>query len=273
MPRPDPVSIPKRIIQTAKERTLTLKQRAFVANIRLLNADFEWCFFDDAAVQRFVDQEFPEYRATFDAFPSHIQRVDFFRYLAVYRMGGFYFDLDVLLAQGLTDLCVHSCVFPFEGLTFSKHLRDHGMDWELGNYAFGACAGHPFLEAVIGNCVKALEDASWADKMMRGVPALSKSAYKILYTTGPGVLSRTLAETPHLSSDITVLFPDDVCDPSGWNQFGRFGVHLMDGSWRPSVGRVRRRLVQRYEAWSLSRVIRNSRRLGKTRDMDFAQTV
>ena len=113
-------------------------------------------FFDEARVQAFIDQEFPQYRVVFDSFRFPIQRYDFFRYLAVYRHGGFYFDLDVMLASGLSDLLEFGCVFPFEALTLNEFLRNHhNMDWEIGNYAFGAAAGHPFLEAIIENCVRA----------------------------------------------------------------------------------------------------------------------
>ena len=47
--------IPKRIIQTGKTSQQALKTRAMVTNLRLLNADFEYLFFDDAAVLRFFD--------------------------------------------------------------------------------------------------------------------------------------------------------------------------------------------------------------------------
>jgi len=258
------VQIPRRIIQTAKHRTLTLKQRAFAANVKLLNPDFEWCFFDDSDIERFVDREFPQYRQIFDAYPSHIQRLDFFRYLAVYRLGGFYFDLDVLLATELTDLLPLGCVFPFEALTLSRLLRHYGMDWEIGNYAFGAAAGHPFLGAVIDNCVRAQQSPPWVEPMMKGIPLLSRAEYSVLYTTGPGLVSRTFAENADLASSVTVLFPEDVCDAANWNRFGDYGVHLMEGSWRNS-GYLRRRLTQRLEAAALKKVVDISRRLGPTR--------
>lgn len=263
--RVDRPAIPARIIQTAKRRELPLKQRAMAVNARLLNPDFEWRFFDDADVEAFVDAEFPEYRSTFDNFRFPIQRYDFFRYLAVYRMGGFYFDLDVLLARDLQPLLAHGCVFPFEGLTFSRLLRDAGMDWEIGNFAFGASAGHPFLAAVIDNCVRGQEDPEWVRPMMKGAPLLSTSEYYVLNTTGPGVLSRTLAEHPELSDTLTVLFPDDVCDMKSWNVFGDYGIHLMEGTWRPSMSYIRRRIAQRWEVWAMNGLIRESRQLGKTR--------
>jgi len=257
--------IPKRIIQTGPDRHLPLKQRACAVNLRLLNPGYDFCFFDDEDVRRFVSQEFPQYTRVFDECPRAIQRYDFFRYLAVYRLGGFYLDLDVLLASDLSPLLTAECVFPFEGLTFSKMLRARGVDWEIGNFAFGASAGHPFLDLVIRNCVRGLQEPSWVSPMMSGVPWLSRREHSVLYTTGPGLVSRTLAENPALARGVTVLFPDDVCDPDGWNKFGAFGVHLMDGSWRERTGRLRRRIAQRWEAVLLNRLVKTSRRRGKTR--------
>jgi hypothetical protein len=263
-------SIPRRIIQTAKCRTLPLKQQAMNASLKLLHPDYDYCFFDDGDVDAFVTAEFPQYRRVFDAFPSNIQRFDFFRYLAVYRLGGFYFDLDVVLARALDPLLPAGGVFPFEGLTFSRLLRSMGMDWELGNYAFGASAGHPFLAAVIANCVRAQQEPAWVAPMMAGVPPLSRAEHHVLYTTGPGLLSRTFADNPMLAAGLTVLFPDDVCDARSWNAFGPYGVHLMEGTWRPGVGVLRRRIAQRWEARVLANVLRESRRLGKTRPLSVA---
>lgn len=260
--------IPRRIIQTAKRRTLSLKQQAMTANVKLLHPDYDYCFFDDSDVEAFVSREFPQYRRVFDAYPSNIQRFDFFRYLAVYRLGGFYFDLDVILARELGPLLETGCVFPFEGLTFSRLLRRLGMDWELGNYAFGASAGHPFLAGVIDNCVKAQHDPAWVASMMAGVPPLSRAEHRVLYTTGPGLLSRTLAEHPAFATQMTVLFPEDVCDAGSWNVFGGFGVHLMEGTWRPGVSVFRRRLAQKWEARVMDAILRESRRHGTTRCLD-----
>src|SRR5690242_5314263 len=135
--------IPRRIIQTDKSTDLPLLARASSMNLRLLNPDFEYLFFDDAGVEEFIDTEFPQYRAVVDAFPVRVQRYDLFRYLAVHRFGGFYFDTDVILASSLENLLESGCVFPFEELGFNRFLyNEYGMDWEIGNYAFGAAAGH-----------------------------------------------------------------------------------------------------------------------------------
>jgi hypothetical protein len=231
-----------------------------------LNPGFEYRFFDDEEVNAFIRNEFPHHWGIFEGFPFRIQKFDFFRYLAMFRLGGFYFDTDVFLAAGLDELRLHSCVFPFEELTLSRYLRRrHGMDWEIGNYAFGAAAGHPFLEAVIQNCIRAQRDPAWVRPMLKGIPRLFRSEFYVLNTTGPGLLSRTLAEHPNLAQDVTVLFPEDVCDDRTWHQFGKFGVHAMEGSWRTRSGYLRRRLGNLWEAWASRRGMAESRRLGKTR--------
>ena len=248
------MKIPKRIIQTGKHTELPLRSRAMVSNIRLLNPDFEYLFFNNDDVQSFINQEFPQYRNVFDAFQFPIQRYDFFRYLAVYRHGGFYFDLDVILASDLSSLLNFGSVFPFEGLTLSHYLRkQHKMEWEIGNYAFGASPGHPFLKAVIENCVRAQRDPDWIKPMMAGFPPLLRGEYLVLNTTGPGLISRTLAENAELAKEVKVLFPKDLSDMSTWNRFGDFGIHMMDGSWRTRDVFLRRRLANYWEYWQLKK--------------------
>jgi hypothetical protein len=240
-------TIPRRFIQTWKTSNLPLFNRAAVANIKLLHPDFEYCFFDNKQVADFIAREFPEYQSVFDGFPLPIQRYDFFRYLAVYRLGGFYLDLDVFLARDLSPLLEFGCVFPFEELTVSAYLRDAGLDWELGQFAFGAAPGHPFMKALIENCAKGQRDPAWALQTISNIPAPFRGQFVAPHTTGPGMVSRTFAESAELRKTVTVLFPKDVCDERHWHNFGDYGVHLMDGSWRKSDGFIRARLARFWE--------------------------
>jgi inositol phosphorylceramide mannosyltransferase catalytic subunit len=259
-------TIPRRIIQTGKTRELSLLEQAAVANLTSLNPDFEYVFFDDADIIEFIEREFPEYRATFEAFPLQIQRIDFFRYLAVYRLGGFYFDLDVLLARSIGGLTSAQCVFPFEELTLCEYLRDeHQIDWEIGNYGFGSVPGHPFLRAVIDNTIRSQSDPAWASVMMKGIPSIFRRDFRVLFTTGPGMLTRTLAENPHLVEHVDILFPDDVCNSSSWHQFGHYGVHMMSASWRTRGSYLRRRLASMWETRVRRRLLPKSQKEGKQR--------
>lgn len=258
--------IPRRIIQTARTGALDPLARAAATNLKLLHPDWDYEFFDDARVASFVATEFPEHAEVFAAFPRAIQRVDFFRYLAVYRLGGFYFDLDVFLSRPLTPLLAHEAVFPFEELTLNRHLRAvHGLDWELGNYAFGAEPGHPFFAAVIENCGRAVRDPAWVAPMMASIPRWFRTEFQVLNTTGPGLLSRTYAEHPALTRRLTILFPPDVCAPDAQHQFGDYGVHAMSGSWRERGSWLWRKAALWWEVRERRRLLPASRRLGPTR--------
>jgi hypothetical protein len=263
--------IPRRIIQIWLGGTdLPILAKASAANLRLLNPDFEYLFFDDANVKNFIDAEFPQYRSVFDSFSLQIQRCDFFRYLAVYHFGGFYFDTDVFLATSLNDLLQFGCVFPFEQLGIHKFLfTEYGMDWEIGNYAFGAEPGHRFLGAIIKNCVRAQQHPDWVRPMLKSIPRMFRSESLVLTTTGPGLVSRTLAEYPGAHDEVKVLFPEDVCDPDSWYRFGAYGVHLQVGTWRSRKGLVRRVLHRNWESTRRKTLLKESLKRGRKRSLVF----
>lgn len=263
--------IPRRIIHKLRGRNLPLLEKSALASMMALNPTFEHVHFDDAEMDQFVDREFPEYRRVMDAFPLKIQRFDFFRYLAVYRLGGFYFDLDVFLNRGLEDLCDSSCVFTFEELTLSRFLRDELQhDWEIGNYAFGAAAGHPFIRAIIDNCVRAQSDPKWASRMMRDIPVVFRDGFDVLFSTGPGLVTRTLVENPELARNVRVLFPADVRDEASWHNFGDYGVHLMASSWRGRDSFLKRRAKMLWERSRRRTCAAESSKLGPHRSMPGA---
>lgn len=265
--------IPKRIIHIwcgTAEMPLLLKSA--IINVKLLHPDFEYLFFGDREVNEFVRELYPQYESVFESFRFPIQRYDFFRYLAVHHYGGFYLDLDVFLARDLTPLLERNCVFPFEEVTRIPFFwSEYRMDWQIGNWAFGAEPGHPYITAIIENCVRGCKDESWVMPMMAGIPKLLLGSrwdqYYVTNSTGPGLISRTLAETPALWGDIDVLFPEDVGDPRGWYHFGEFGVHANAGTWRGPEGAISRRIARLWESWSLRRALAEARRRGKTRSL------
>ncbi len=264
-------TIPRRIIQIycplpGRSPELPLYSRASSVNIRLLHPTFEYILFGQGEIDEFMAREFPEFREVMAAFPFPIQRFDFFRYLALHRLGGFYFDLDIFLAKSLEPLLDCGCVFPFEELTISDYLRNGlAMDWEVANYGFGAGPAHPFIATIIANCIRGLRDPAWAQQAMQGIPKWFRQPFHVPYTTGPGMVTRTLAENLALAPSVTVLFPTDVCDSRTWQRFGEFGVHAMQGSWRKRDGFVKSRLRRLWENQKREAQLVASRRLGPER--------
>ena len=258
--------IPKRIIQTGPSN-LPLLLRSAIQNVRLLHPGFDYEFFDDARVESFIQECFPEHWQIYHSFRFPIQKYDFFRYLVVYRLGGFYLDLDVFLVKDLTPLLPFQCVFAFEELSGIQYLwRRFSLDWQVGNYAFGAAPGHPFLAAIIDNCLRAQSDPAWVTPMMTGIPRPFHKEFYVLNTTGPGLVSRTLAENPQLAESINILFPEDVRDPRSWHQFGDFGVHHMAGSWRGRQNILKQRLLRMWDEWTRRRILIHAKETGKTRN-------
>ncbi len=125
---------PARIIQDRQEPELPLAARASAAGLKALNPGFEYLYFDDADVVAFVRKEFPGASGNFRELSCTASRSDDFFPLPghCYRLGGFYFDLDMFMAAGLEELLPRSCVFPFEQLTM-KPLPSAAIRHGLGN--------------------------------------------------------------------------------------------------------------------------------------------
>jgi hypothetical protein len=69
-----------------------------------------------------------------------------------------------------------------------------------------------------------------------------------------------------------VLFPEDVCDRRTWHHFGRFGVHLMDGTWRKPRGFLLNRLLLFLEDRKMKSFTRESVQRGKSRQFRDQRT-
>jgi hypothetical protein len=145
------------------------------------------------------------------------------------------------------------------------------MDWEIGNYAFGAAAGHPFIGAIIENCVRAQHDPDWPATMWQPFPRLFREEFYVLDTTGPGLVSRSLAEFADAATQVHVLFPPDVCDARHWHQFGDYGVHMQEGGWRGRKSLWRRKLGSLWEGRLRAAALAAARLRGPSRMLEFSR--
>jgi len=91
----------------------------------------------------------------------------------------------------------------------------------------------------------------------------------VLVTTGPGLVSRTLAEYPGACEQVKVLFPPNILDQNSWHCFGTYGVHLKVGTWRKHERLVRRVLHRNWEAWRRRALLMESLNRGRKRALEF----
>jgi len=214
--------IPKIIIQTWKDDELPENMRICADKIKKLNPDFEYKFFTDKKIKKFVKKNFKEYYYFFLNLKT-IQKIDFFRYLAVYFYGGFYFDLDIDLVKPLESLCNYDFVLPKEHYPNTDlYLLKQDIKILLGNYAFGSKKNHPFLKIVIRNIVNGRISS-------KDIPFCFEK--KIFYTTGPVLL--TISYFDYLKeknddNDIIIIEPV----PFSSAHFGDYGKHLELGTRR-----------------------------------------
>ena len=215
--------IPKLIIQTWKDNNIPEKYRGLLKKLRDNNREFNYMFYTDENIKTFMENHYPEYLSIFNNFEYPIQKIDFFRYLVIYKFGGFYFDLDMDIDRSLDDLLENEVVFPKEWQQNGDPiLQEQNMPFLLGNYAFGAKAGNLFLKKIIDNIV--------SGRIPREkIP--NKKDKIVFYTTGPVMVTQSLIDYLLLTDvpKITILEPT----PKFFHaRFGNYGSHKMMGSWK-----------------------------------------
>jgi glycosyltransferase involved in cell wall biosynthesis len=221
--------IPAITHQTAATSVLPSEQAMLRGRMIALNPGWDHRFYTDVDCRDLIRRAFPALLATYDAYPTAIQRTDLFRVAAIYLFGGVYLDLDMDCLAPLAPLApLARCVLA-EETTLSPHeaaALGHAERLRIANYMFASAAGHPFwldlLEAM-------LERA--------GRPVASDN--DILESTGPGLLSTVYARVGHAHPDIMVLaHPGRTCPRCGGPscQFGDIARHLHHSSWRGGRG-------------------------------------
>jgi mannosyltransferase OCH1-like enzyme len=221
--------IPRIIVQSHESAaTLTGTFRNCRNILRTECAGFDIRFFSGPQRRKFIMEHRPELLELHDFYPRRVQRSDLFRLVALYELGGFYMDLDVLIHKSFESLCSHSLVlteeWEMEPAAFAdRHLEDPICEEDLiqiGNYAFGTEPRHWF----IGEAIDMLIDRAASINSGRCDTGC------VFFTTGPDVLSTVLRKNrKRMSAENAVTLRGT--EEERWCQFGEYGTHLMAGSW------------------------------------------
>jgi mannosyltransferase OCH1-like enzyme len=220
-------SIPKIIIQTWKTKNIPEKYKEDVESVRKYNKGYQYLFFSDDDIEYFLKTYYPQYYKTYQKLPVKIQKIDFFRYIAVYHYGGFYLDLDMTALYPLDELLDYDCVFPVDQIiTPNKCVRNRlkkycslGMNILLGQYAFGAKPQDHFVKALIDGIHNNIND------YIKKYETNGKTLQYVYSTTGPDYVTDIYIDY-NKKDDIHILEFD-------YGQyFGKYAKHNFYGTWK-----------------------------------------
>lgn len=216
--------IPKIIIQTGPNK-MNPKYKSYVDLMKKKNPTFKCMYFNDDDIEVFLKKNYPNYYETYKKLPVFIQKIDFFRYIAVYHYGGFYFDLDIKMLKGIDEpLLNHSCIFPVdEYITYSFNIFDRyksffekNNNFLLGQYAFASIPRHPFIKKLIDNIHKNI------DSLVKNVDNTELYVYK---STGPDYVTN---EYINYDSKTQIY----IINNGKRQYFGDYAKHDYFGTWK-----------------------------------------
>lgn len=222
-------TIPKIIIQTWKSNQIPIKYKKQVESVRNTNKNFKILFFTDEDIETFLKEKYPQYYVTYKKLPIKIQKIDFFRYVAVYHYGGFYYDLDIESFKSLDNLVNNEVVFPIEQkinntctIRRFRYLCKHKCYQILGNYAFGAIPKSDFLKIIIDNIHNNI------DNIIETYKKNTNRTYYVYQTTGPDYISLIYN---NYSNKKNIKILNNVYDIRK-HYFGEYAVHTWAGTWK-----------------------------------------
>ena len=224
-------TIPKIIIQTWKTKDIPDRYKSMVDSIKKFNLKFEYLYFDDNDIVKFLEKHYPTYLITYTKLPIVIQKIDFFRYIAVYHYGGFYFDLDMEGFESIDDdLLLNDAVFPVDQYIHDYKCIDSRFtpycektfDKLLGQYAFGAKPKNEFIKLLIDNIH---HNINKINKEYDSMP--DKNIYEnyVYRSTGPDYVTNIYLAYNNQKS-IKIL------DSEKSQYFGKYAAHRWFGTWK-----------------------------------------
>lgn len=180
------MKIPKVIYQTFKTNSIPWIARCYRWIIRLRNPQFRFEFFDDAAAESFLAEEFPpRYLAAFQKLHVGAGKADLFRYALLYKRGGVYLDLDAMIHINLNRL-----ILPDDEAVLSMEQNscpDTGQPLLL-QWALIYAPGHAFLEKTIEMVLDNIEN--------------SRFPYDLHRATGPTAYTKAVRESLQAVPDL-----------------------------------------------------------------------
>jgi hypothetical protein len=204
--------------QTWKDRnSIPDRVAGFVARVRetAQNLGFEWNLHDDNDVDHLIADRFPQYLDTFRG-ARLIERLDMWRYCALFTFGGFYLDIDAEVTEKFEKIkdFLDKPVLQVERDMCWSWSRAYAQLPSFGQFFMGFSARSPLLDAVIAEGFRRL-----AQRPHKKLGPFQE----VLWNTGPVLFTQILWN----SRDQFHLFRvDDLVRHHGTGSWGISGQSL-----------------------------------------------
>ncbi len=164
---------------------------------------FTYMYWDDSGIDNFISRHFPWFLEKFRSYPYGIQRADTFRYFVLYHYGGIYSDFDNVPTR------------EFFSQWFPKH-QHHAVI--IGKCKVGSNIGNQDLTNAFMMSVPNhnfwihVWDLLYDPFKYNGWKRAGQHIYyfKILFTTGPGIISDAYHSNPS-----SIFISPDLQTPNG----------------------------------------------------------
>lgn len=225
--------IPKIIIQTWKNNNIPVKYKNDILSVKKYNSDYKYIFFSDDDIEKFLKENYPEYYKTYVNLPVFIQKIDFFRYIAVYHYGGFYFDLDMKAYYPLDGILQYDSVFPVDQIITDKlcnRIRykkycEQNMKILLGQYAFGAKPKNEFIKLLIDTIHNNLNNYILQYGKIKDNKKKSIQHQYVYSSTGPDFVTDMYIKYNNKKTVHILEYPMS-------QYFGKYAKHNYYGTWK-----------------------------------------
>lgn len=191
--------VPRLIWQTWKDSEVPEEWREGQLSVIRANPGWRYTLLTDADNREICARYFPEYLATYDAFPHAIQRADAIRYVILYLFGGVYLDLDYRALRGFDSIDLDRSVGDGAAAALSANSM-FGRRNLTNSFMVAGAARDPFWLRVLDETSRCVPP--WADLVAHT---------RIFWTTGPWALGRASRAMPGAVKPLDVTAPCDIC--------------------------------------------------------------
>jgi len=200
--------------------------------IRSLNPTYEHRFFMDDDIENFIKTEFadnPKIQECFNKLNIMVAKVDLWRYLALYKYGGIYLDMDSSINRPLDELIKQSD---------NAILTAEGNKEKFVQWALIFAPNHPILKHTINHIIDNITNNKYPNDilMMTGPGAFTQGInnyHRELYRI-PLINATNSTQNQHITNKTNIVYGNNTTtyriygiDYNGWFEYKYPNHHLL----------------------------------------------